>query len=73
MEYRLSKHSPTENKVDDRERQYNVWDSGNCKEGFYTSSQLAFRACQGRDCYVAYRLIHLFNYIASNGNKDGRI
>ncbi|GFV77353.1 hypothetical protein TNCV_2406721 [Trichonephila clavipes] len=27
MEYRLSEHSPTENKVDDRERQYNVWNS----------------------------------------------
>ncbi|GFV77375.1 DUF5641 domain-containing protein [Trichonephila clavipes] len=44
MEYRLSEHSPTENKVDDGERQYNVWNSGNCKGGFYTSSQLAFRS-----------------------------
>ncbi|GFU97795.1 DUF5641 domain-containing protein [Trichonephila clavipes] len=44
MEYRLSENSPTENKVDVREGQYNVWDNSNCKEGFYTSLQLAFRA-----------------------------
>ncbi|GFV62168.1 integrase catalytic domain-containing protein [Trichonephila clavipes] len=44
MEYRLSEYSPTERKVDDREGQCNVWDNGNCKGGFYTSLQLAFRA-----------------------------
>ncbi|GFU53378.1 hypothetical protein TNCV_2954021 [Trichonephila clavipes] len=27
MEYRLPEYSPTENKVDDRERQCNVWDN----------------------------------------------
>ncbi|GFX34173.1 hypothetical protein TNCV_2072101 [Trichonephila clavipes] len=41
MEYRLSKYSPTERKVDDR-GQCNVWYNGNCKGGFYTSLQLAF-------------------------------
>ncbi|GFW92517.1 hypothetical protein TNCV_518381 [Trichonephila clavipes] len=44
MEYRLSEYSPTERKVDDREGQRNVWYNGNCKGGFYTSLQLAFRA-----------------------------
>ncbi|GFU44190.1 hypothetical protein TNCV_686091 [Trichonephila clavipes] len=44
MEYRLSKYSPTERKVDDREGQCNVWYNGNCKGGFYTSLQLAFRS-----------------------------
>ncbi|GFV25911.1 integrase catalytic domain-containing protein [Trichonephila clavipes] len=44
MEYRLSEYSPTERKVDDREGQCNVWYNGNCKGGFYTSLQLAFRA-----------------------------
>ncbi|GFS66743.1 hypothetical protein TNCV_229801 [Trichonephila clavipes] len=43
MEYRLSEYSPTERKVDDREGQCNVWYNGNCKGGFYTSLQLAFR------------------------------
>ncbi|GFY18156.1 integrase catalytic domain-containing protein [Trichonephila clavipes] len=37
MEYRLSEYSPTENQVDDREGQCNVWYNGNCKGGFYTS------------------------------------
>ncbi|GFU46262.1 hypothetical protein TNCV_2155871 [Trichonephila clavipes] len=46
MEYRLSEYSPTERKVDDREGQCNVWYNGNCKGGFYTSLQLAFRACR---------------------------
>ncbi|GFW34465.1 uncharacterized protein TNCV_500831 [Trichonephila clavipes] len=32
-----------ERKVDDREGQCNVWYNGNCKGGFYTSLQLAFR------------------------------
>ncbi|GFY35999.1 HTH_38 domain-containing protein [Trichonephila clavipes] len=44
MEYRLSEYSPTERKVDVREGQCNVWYNGNCKGGFYTSLQLAFRA-----------------------------
>ncbi|GFS70385.1 integrase catalytic domain-containing protein [Trichonephila clavipes] len=44
MEYRLSEYSPTEREVDDREGQCNVWYNGNCKGGFYTSLQLAFRA-----------------------------
>ncbi|GFU75406.1 integrase catalytic domain-containing protein [Trichonephila clavipes] len=44
MEYRLSEYSPTERKVDDREGQCDVWYNGNCKGGFYTSLQLAFRA-----------------------------
>ncbi|GFX56085.1 integrase catalytic domain-containing protein [Trichonephila clavipes] len=44
MEYRLSEYSPTERKVDDLEVQCNVWYNGNCKGGFYTSLQLAFRA-----------------------------
>ncbi|GFU95152.1 integrase catalytic domain-containing protein [Trichonephila clavipes] len=44
MVYRLSEYSPTERKVDDREGQCNVWYNGNCKGGFYTSLQLAFRA-----------------------------
>ncbi|GFS67921.1 integrase catalytic domain-containing protein [Trichonephila clavipes] len=44
MEYRLSEYSPTERKVDDREGQCNVLYNGNCKGGFYTSLQLAFRA-----------------------------
>ncbi|GFW78527.1 integrase catalytic domain-containing protein [Trichonephila clavipes] len=44
MEYRLSEYSPTDRKVDDREGQCNVWYNGNCKGGFYTSLQLAFRA-----------------------------
>ncbi|GFU08738.1 uncharacterized protein TNCV_990951 [Trichonephila clavipes] len=43
MEYRLSEYSPTERRVDDREGQCNVWYKGNCKGGFYTSLQLAFR------------------------------
>ncbi|GFV50616.1 integrase catalytic domain-containing protein [Trichonephila clavipes] len=43
MEYRLSEYSPTERKVNDREGQCNVWYNGNCKGGFYTSLQLAFR------------------------------
>ncbi|GFS79608.1 hypothetical protein TNCV_3187141 [Trichonephila clavipes] len=43
MEYRLSEYSTTENQVDDREGQYNLWDKGNFKGGFYTSLQLAFR------------------------------
>ncbi|GFW23313.1 integrase catalytic domain-containing protein [Trichonephila clavipes] len=46
MEYRLSEYSPTERKVDDREGQCNVWYNGNCKGGFYTSLELAFRACR---------------------------
>ncbi|GFY17195.1 integrase_H2C2 domain-containing protein [Trichonephila clavipes] len=44
MEYRLSEYSLTERKVDDREGQCNVWYDGNCRGGFYTSLQLAFRA-----------------------------
>ncbi|GFY11046.1 integrase catalytic domain-containing protein [Trichonephila clavipes] len=48
MEYRIyseyTEYSPTERKVDDREGQCNVWYNGNCKGGFYTSLQLAFRA-----------------------------
>ncbi|GFT69416.1 integrase catalytic domain-containing protein [Trichonephila clavipes] len=44
MEYRLSEYSPTERKVDGREGQCNAWYNGNCKGGFYTSLQLAFRA-----------------------------
>ncbi|GFU05093.1 integrase catalytic domain-containing protein [Trichonephila clavipes] len=44
MEYRLSEYSPTEEKEDDREGQCNVWYNGNCRGGFYTSLQLAFRA-----------------------------
>ncbi|GFT34144.1 integrase catalytic domain-containing protein [Trichonephila clavipes] len=37
-------NTPTEREVDDREGQCNVWYNGNCKGGFYTSLQLAFRA-----------------------------
>ncbi|GFW86943.1 integrase catalytic domain-containing protein [Trichonephila clavipes] len=44
MKYRLSEYSPTERKVVDQEGQCNVWYNVNCKEGFYTSLQLAFRA-----------------------------
>ncbi|GFV33899.1 integrase catalytic domain-containing protein [Trichonephila clavipes] len=44
MEYQLSEYSLTERKVDDREGQCNVRYNGNCKGGFYTSLQLAFRA-----------------------------
>ncbi|GFW35164.1 MULE domain-containing protein [Trichonephila clavipes] len=52
MEYRLSECSPTERKVDDREGQSNVWYNGNCKGGFYTSLQLAFRGASLRSVMV---------------------
>ncbi|GFV12874.1 hypothetical protein TNCV_581881 [Trichonephila clavipes] len=78
MEYRLSEHSLTENKMDDREGQYNVWDSGNCKD-YFTPVRYwplgrvveVYHRSDGK-CYVAYRLIYLFDFIASSFNKYGR-